>query len=491
MGSSGEARMLIDGKLVDAEGGRTFANVNPATELEIGQVADAGARDAQLAIQAARRAFDETNWSTDHAFRAKCLTQLHDALEREKESLRPLVVAEVGCPIMLTFAVQLDIPIDDMQWPIGLIGRYEWEQELGEHEFFGMNSRRILRKEPVGVVAAITPWNYPIQVNLAKCIPALAAGNTVILKPAPDTPWSATVIGRLVAEQTDIPPGVFNVVTALDPAEVGEVLTSDPRVDCVSFTGSTAVGRRIMANAAPTVKKVFLELGGKSAAIFLDDADFSGIGAAGAMTAMHGGQGCAMLTRYLIPASAYDESVEQLTAAFEAVPYGDPNDMANVMGPLVNARQRDRVLAHIETGKREGARLMAGGGRPAHLDKGYFVEPTLFVDVDPDSTIAQEEIFGPVLAVIRYEGDDQAVSIANNSVYGLSGGVQSASLERAMGIARKIRTGTLSVNGGMYFGPDAPFGGYKQSGVGREMGVLGFEEFLETKTIGLPASAGA
>ena len=483
--------MLIDGKLVDAEGGRTFANINPATELEIGQVADASAADALAAVEAAQRAFDESSWSTDPAFRARCLTQLHDALEREKETLRPLVVAEVGCPIMLTYAVQLDTPIDDMQWPIALIDRYEWEQDLGEHVFFGMNSRRVLRKEPVGVVAAITPWNYPIQVNLAKCIPALAAGNTVILKPAPDTPWAATIIGRLVAEQTDIPAGVFNVLTASDPAEVGEVLTSDPRVDCVSFTGSTAVGRRIMANSAPTVKKVFLELGGKSASIFLDDADFSGIGPAGASTCMHGGQGCAMLTRYLIPSSHYDESVEALKVAFEAVPYGDPMDMGNVMGPLVNARQRDRVLAHIERGKAEGARLLVGGGRPAHLDTGYFVEPTLFVDVDPDSTIAQEEIFGPVLAVIRYDGDDEAVRIANNSIYGLSGGVQSASESRAMDVARKIRTGTLSVNGGMYFGPDAPFGGYKQSGVGREMGVLGFEEFLETKTIGLPASTGA
>ncbi|MGH9015924.1 MAG: aldehyde dehydrogenase family protein [Acidimicrobiia bacterium] len=481
--------MLIDGKLTEAGTGETFENVDPATEEVIGQVADASPEDMERAIDAARRAFDETDWATNPDFRKRCLRQLRDALDRSREELRPQVVAEVGTPISLTYAIQQDSCIEDMQWEIDLIDRYEWETELPAHEFMGLKSGRRVVREPVGVVGAITPWNFPFMLNLSKITPALAAGNTMVLKPAPDTPWSATFIGRLAAEQTDIPPGVLNVVTAGDKAEVGEVLTGDPRVDMISFTGSTATGRRIMARGAETLKKVFLELGGKSANVILDDADFASVVPSGSMICMHGGQGCAMTTRMLLPRSHYDEAVEMLKAAFEAVPYGDPNDPGNIMGPLINARQRDRVLGYIEKGRAEGAELLVGGGRPAHLQRGYYVEPTLFVDVDPDSTIAQEEIFGPVLAVIRYEDDDDAVRIANNSAYGLSGAVTSGSLDRAMGLARRIRTGTVSVNGGLWFGPDSPFGGYKQSGNGREHGVAGFEEYLETKTIGVPASA--
>lgn len=484
-----ESRMLIDGKLVDAASGKTYDNVNPATEEVAGQVADGGAEDMERAIDAARRAFDDTGWASDPKFRQRCLQQLKDALEREKETLRPQIVTEVGAPIMLTYAVQQDSCIEDMQWEIDLIDRYEWEQDLPVHEFFGMRSARKVVREPIGVVAAITPWNFPFMLNLSKITPALAAGNTVILKPAPDTPWSATFIGKIAAEQTDIPPGVLNVVTSGDPATVGEMLTVDPRVDMVSFTGSTAVGKRIMANGADTLKKVFLELGGKSANIILDDADFEAVIPSGAMVCMHGGQGCAITTRMLLPRSRYDEAVELLKTAFEGVTYGDPNDPGNIMGPLINARQRERVLGYIEKGKAEGARLLVGGGRPEQFDKGYYVEPTLFVDVDPDATIAQEEIFGPVLSVLAYEDDDDAVRIANNSVYGLSGGVVGASLERAESIARRIRTGTVSVNGGMWFGPDSPFGGYGQSGIGREHGIQGFEEYLETKTLGLPAPA--
>jgi aldehyde dehydrogenase (NAD+) len=484
-----EPRMLIDGKLVEAASGATYANINPATEQVAGEVADGGAEDIDRAIEAARRAFDDTDWATNPAFRKRCLQQLKDALDKEKETLRPQLVAEVGTPIMLTYAVQQDTCIEDMQWEIDLIDRYEWEQELPVHEFMGMRSSRKVVREPVGVVGAITPWNFPFMLNLSKITPALAAGNTVVLKPAPDTPWSATFIGRVAAEQTDIPPGVLNVVTSGDPATAGEALTNDARVDMVSFTGSTATGRRIMANGAQTLKKVFLELGGKSANVILDDADFAATVPSGSMVCMHGGQGCAITTRMLLPKARYDEGVDMLRAAFEAIPYGDPTDPGNIMGPLVNARQRDRVLGYIEKGKAEGAELLVGGGRPQHLEKGYYVEPTLFVDVDPDSTIAQEEIFGPVLCVLKYDNDDDAVRIANNSMYGLSGAVTSASLERAEGVARRIRTGTVSVNGGMWFGPDSPFGGYRQSGNGREHGIEGFEEYLETKTIGLPARA--
>ena len=481
-----EHRMLIDGKLTEAES--TYDNVNPATEEVIGQVADATPADMERAIDGARRAFDESDWSTNRELRKRCLQQLHDALDREREALRPQIVAEVGTPIMLTYAVQQDSCIDDMLWDIGLLDRYEWEQDLPVHEFMGMRSARRVVREPIGVVGAVTPWNFPFMLNLSKIVPALAAGNAVVLKPAPDTPWSATFLGRLAAEQTDLPPGVLNVVPSADPAAVGELLSSDPRVDMVSFTGSTATGRRIMARGAETLKKVFLELGGKSANVVLDDADLASVVPSGSMICMHGGQGCAITTRMLLPRSHYDEAVAMLVTAFENVPYGDPTDAGNIMGPLVNARQRDRVLGYIEKGKAEGATLAVGGGRPAHLERGYFVEPTLFVDVDPDSTIAQEEIFGPVLAVIRYEDDDDAVRIANNSTYGLSGAVTSKSLDRTMGVARRIRTGTVSVNGGLWFGPDSPFGGYKQSGSGREHGVAGFEEYLETKTLGLPAA---
>ncbi|MBM3673900.1 MAG: aldehyde dehydrogenase family protein [Actinobacteria bacterium] len=480
--------MLIDGELVEAASGATYANVNPATEEEIGQVADAGVGDMERAVAAARRAFDETDWANDRELRKRCLRQLQEGLAKEREALRPQIVAEVGAPVTLTYAIQQDACIDDMEWDIECIDRIDWEHDLPEHEFFGMRSARRVLREPVGVVGAITPWNFPFMLNLSKIVPALAAGNTVILKPAPDTPWSATYIGRVAAEYTDIPAGVLNVVTAGDAAVVGEVLSGDERVDMISFTGSTATGKRIMARGAESLKRVFLELGGKSANIILDDADLEAQCRSGAMVCMHGGQGCAITTRMLLPRSRYDEGVELLKAAFEGWKYGDPNDPENLQGPLINARQRERVLGYIEKGKTEGARLVVGGGRPAHLDKGYYVEPTLFVDVDPDSTIAQEEIFGPVLAVIPYDTDDDAVRIANNSRYGLSGAVNGGDLDRAYAIAKRLRTGTVSVNNGQWFGPDSPFGGYKESGLGREHGMPGFEEYLETKTVGLPPS---
>lgn len=485
--SQGEGRMLIDGALLAAKTGAVFDNVNPATEEVIGQVADGGPDDMNAAIAAARRAFDETDWSTNHAFRQRCLEQLQQGLEKEKEHLRLQTVQEVGSPLQLTYAVQGDSVIKDMGWVTRLIGSYEWERDLPVHEFFGMKSRRMVRKEATGVVGCITPWNFPLQVNLAKVAPALAAGNTVILKPAPDTPWNATFIGKVVAEHTDIPPGVFNVVTASNPAEVGEILSCDPRVDMLSFTGSTAVGRHIMAQGAQTVKKVFLELGGKSANIILDDAAFESVLPFCSMTCIHGGQGCAITTRLLLPRSRYEEGMEILKTAFEGINYGDPMQPQNIQGPQINARQRDRILVYIEKGVQEGAKVVVGGGRPAHLEKGYYVEPTLFRDVDNRMTIAQEEIFGPVLVVIPFDDDDDAVRIANDSIYGLSGSISSASEERAMAVARRIRTGTIGVNGGMWFAPDSPFGGYRQSGVGREMGIEGFEEYLETKTIGLPA----
>jgi aldehyde dehydrogenase (NAD+) len=485
----GERRMLIDGKLVDACDDATFDNVNPATEEVLGPVADGTAADMEAAIAAARRAFDTTTWGRDHAFRRHCLLQLQTALEAEREELRAELVAEVGCPVLITYGPQLDAPLREaLTWPAEMIDRFAWSRDLGTKDAFGMGmaTRREVWKEPVGVVGVIVPWNFPVEIILNKLGPVLAMGNTCVLKPAPDTPWNATRIGRLIAERTDIPPGVVNVVTSSDHL-VGEVLTTSPQVDMVAFTGSTATGRRIMQAASASLKPVFLELGGKSVNLVLDDADFAAIIPGASSVCFHAGQGCAMPTRLLIPRSRYDEAIELAAAGFAGVSYGDPTDPANLMGPLVSERQRERVLGYIEAGKEQGARLICGGGRPEHLLTGWYVEPTLFVDVDNSMTIAQEEIFGPVLVMIAYEDDDDAVRIANDSPYGLSGMITAGDLERAKAVARRIRTGTLGLNGGIWYGADAPFGGYKQSGIGRQCGIEGLEIFTETKTVGWPA----
>jgi len=480
---TGEVRMLIDGELVEADSGKRFDNINPANEEVLGQVADASADDMRRAIAAARRAFDETDWSTNRALRKRCLEQLQEALEAEREELREELIAEVGAPRMVTYSVQLDTPLEDgLRYPAKMIEEFPWERDLPNGAAFGMNSQRQVWKEPMGVVGAIVPWNFPFEVTIGKIGQILATGNTTVLKPAPDTPWNATRLGRLVAEKTDIPPGVFNVVTSSDHL-VGEELTLSPLVDMISFTGSTATGKRIMEKGAATMKRVFLELGGKSAMIVLDDADFATAVPSGSMVCMHAGQGCAMQSRMLLPRSRYDEGVELITQAMSMVPYGDPSDPNMMMGPLISAKQRDRVLGYIAKGQEEGAKLVLGGGRPSQFPKGYWVEPTLFVDVDNSMTIAQEEIFGPVLAVIPYDDDDDAVRIANDSGYGLSGGVFSGNEARATAVARRIRTGSISVNGGMWYGADSPYGGYKASGVGRQNGLEGFEQYLETKAI--------
>ena len=487
-GADHEARMLVDGRLIEADSGRTFDNVNPATEEPIGQVADASDAEMHRAIDAARRAFDETDWSANRARRTDCLTQLQAALEREQEALREELILEVGCPRMTTHANQLDIPLDGaLRYPVKLIDEFAWRTDLPRVvDRRGTQNARQIWKEPVGVVGAIVPWNFPVEVTLNKLGQALATGNTVVLKPAPDTPWNATRLGRLVAEQTEFPPGVLNVVTSSDHL-VGEELTLSPKVDLISFTGSTAVGKRIMEKGAATLKRVFLELGGKSATIVLDDADFTTSVPSGIQVCFHGGQGCAIQTRMLLPRSRYEEGVDILRATLSAVAYGDPQRPDVLMGPLISAKQRDRVLGYVEKGVREGATLALGGGRPAHLPKGWYVEPTLFTDVDNAMTIAQEEIFGPVLVAIPFDDDDDAVRIANDSVYGLSGGVFSGSLERSLRVAERVRTGTLAVNGGMPIGQaDIPFGGFKQSGIGRQNGLAGFDQYLEMKSVAWP-----
>ncbi|MDN3357569.1 aldehyde dehydrogenase [Actinomadura sp. DC4] len=482
-----DERMLIDGRLVPALDGGTFENRDPATEEVIGVAPDGGAADMDAAIRAARRAFDETAWAASPAFRVRCLRQLQEALVEHAERLRPVVVAETGTPVTLTHGAQLDLPVEGLGWVADLAERYPWTTDLGIAAPYGIRSRRHLRREPVGVVGAITPWNFPMQINLAKVGPALAAGNTVVLKPAPDTPWTATMLGRLAAEETDLPAGVLNVVTSSGPA-AGRQLTEDERVDMISFTGSTAVGREVMRAGAGNLKKVFLELGGKSALLALDDADMRAVaGNAAFQITTHAGQGCAILTRLVLPRERYDEGLGLLVETLRGWPYGDPSDPATLMGPLISERQRRRVLDHVERAVAGGARVALGGGVPAHLPKGHYVEPTVLADVDPDSPAAQEEIFGPVIVVIPHDGDDDAVRIANNSRYGLSGMVISASGERARAVADRVRTGTISVNGGLFYSPDVPFGGYRQSGVGRESGVAGFEEYLEIKAVATAA----
>ena len=479
-------QLLIDGELVDAEGGRTYETLNPATGEVLGTAADATQGDTDRAIAAARRAFDETDWATNPAFRATCLRQLHTKLIEHQEELRALIVAEVGAPLMLTSGPQLESPIGMVPFYADLAENYQYSTDLGVAESMGQKSQRWVEKEPIGVVAAIIPYNYPIQITIAKVAPALAAGCTVVVKSPPQTPWVSATLGAIIAE-TDIPAGVVNLLTSSDGA-VGEQLVTDPRVDMVSFTGSTATGRKIMAAASDTVKKVFLELGGKSAFIVLDDADMAVVAMfASFMICSHAGQGCAITSRLLVPESKYAEVVEGVKGMIETIAVGDPSDPMNYMGPLISAEQLAKVDSMVQEALKAGAKAVAGGNK-IEGSGGYFFEPTVLADVTNDMAIAQDEVFGPVLCVIPYRDEDDAVAIANDSIFGLSGAVFGADNDRATAIARRIRSGTISINGGLYYGADAPFGGFKQSGIGREMGVAGMEEYLEGKTLALPAT---
>ena len=484
--SDRESRLLIDGKLV-AGGGGTFPTVNPATEEVLGVAADADAADMDSAIGAARKAFDETDWSTNIALRVRSIRQLQQAMRDHTEELRELAISEVGSPRMLTSMAQLEGPIEDLSFCADTAENYQWSTDLGIAAPMGVKTHRTIAREAVGVVGAITPWNFPNQINLAKLGPALAAGNTVVLKPAPDTPWSAAVLGQLILEHTDIPAGVINIITSSDHA-VGALLSKDPRIDMVSFTGSTRTGRAVMADGAVTLKKVFLELGGKSAFLVLDDAYLAGACSMSAFTAsMHAGQGCAITTRLVVPRARYDEAVEAAAGTMAGLTPGDPNDAGTVCGPVISALQRDRIQSYLDSATSEGGSFACGGGRPADRDTGFFIEPTVIAGLDNSAKVAREEVFGPVLTVIAHDGDDDAVRIANDSPYGLSGTVFSPDEERAAGVAARMRVGTVNVNGGVWYSADMPFGGYKQSGIGREMGLAGFEEYLETKAIATAA----
>jgi len=482
---AGDERMLIDGELLTTASGATFDVEHPANEEVVGRATDGTVEDMARAVGAARRAFDETDWSRDLDFRYHCLTQLHEALERNKERLRRILITEVGCPVSVTGS-QIESPIDEVKHWAEHGRNFDYLVDNGVHDTPLGPARRKVHYEPVGVVGAITPWNVPFYLNIAETVPALMAGNTVVLKPAQLTPWSGTEYARIVAEETDIPAGVFNVVVS-NANEVGAALSADPRVDMITFTGSTATGRAILAAGAPTVKKTLLELGGKSAHIVLDDADFnSALSMAAMMACVMSGQSCILPSRILLPRSRYDEGIEILKNMMENFPVGDPWTPGVMQGPQISETQRQKVLGLIKSGIDSGARLVTGGGIPENLPKGYYTQATLLVDVDPDSQVAQEEIFGPVLTVTPYDTEDEAVAIANNTIYGLSGEVSSADVERAFRVACRMRTGNVTINGKSHFGIGSPFGGTKQSGLGYRNGEEGYKEYLEAKTIGMP-----
>lgn len=483
---TGESRLLVGGELTGSSDGGSFAVVDPSSGTEVGVAADGTLADMDRAIASARQAFDGTRWATDAAFRARCLRQLQDAMSDERETLRRDLVAEIGCAVRMTYGDQLDRPIEKLGFYSDLAESYEYGTRLDDGDSAAGNW---LYREPVGVVGAITPWNIPIELDLAKVGAALAAGCTVVLKPSPLSPWSGTHLGRLACERTDMPAGVFNVVSSSSDA-VAAMLTSDPRVDAVAFTGSTATGKRVMAAAAGSVKRVMLELGGKSASIVLDDADLEAIvPLAAAFVCFNAGQSCILPSRLLVPRRHLERCVDLAAEGLRAVPVGDPTDTETFMGPLISAYQLARVERFVEEARRAGARLVTGGGR-VQGRAGFYVEPTLFADVDPASPLAQQEVFGPVLSLIAYDDDDSAVEIANGTVYGLAGYVWGADTERATAIARRLRVGMVGVNGGSFIGAKLPFGGRGQSGIGREWGVAGFEEFLELQSVGV-GSVGA
>ncbi|NTY63132.1 aldehyde dehydrogenase family protein [Mycolicibacterium sphagni] len=485
---AGDERMLIDGELQLTGSGATFDVIHPASEQVAGQATDGTVDDMARAVGAARRAFDETDWSRDLEFRYHCMIQLHEALERNKEHLRRVLITEVGCPVSVSGS-QIESPIDEVKHWAEHGKNFQYLADNGVHETPLGPARRKIHYEPVGVVGAITPWNVPFYLNIAETVPALMAGNTVVLKPAQLTPWSGSEYGRIVAEETDIPAGVFNVVVS-NANEVGAALSADPRVDMITFTGSTATGRAILAAGASTVKKTLLELGGKSAHIVLDDADFnSALPMAAMMACVMSGQSCIMPSRILLPRSRYDEGIEILKNMMAGFPVGDPWTPGNMQGPQISKGQRDKVLGLIKSGIDSGARLITGGGVPENLPVGYYTQPTLLADVDPNSQIAQEEIFGPVLTVTPYDTDDEAIAIANNSIYGLSGEVSGGDLDRAFAVATCMRTGNVTINGKSHFGIGSPFGGTKQSGLGYRNGEEGYKEYLGAKTIGMPDTA--
>jgi acyl-CoA reductase-like NAD-dependent aldehyde dehydrogenase len=467
-------QFYVGGQWVDPETDGVIDVVDASTEEVFARVPEGTAADVDRAVAAARAAF--TPWSeTPRAERVAFCSAIALKLQERQEELAALIAQEMGSPITFAMMVQTGLPIMSFNAVAHLIEELPWEQQIG-------NS--LVVREPIGVVGAITPWNYPLHQVCAKVAPAMAAGCTVVVKPSEVTPLSAFVLAEIF-DEVGVPAGVLNVVTGYGPT-VGEAIAGHPDVDMVSFTGSTRAGRRVSEVAAQTVKKVALELGGKSPNVILDDADLERAVVDGMKKCfINSGQTCSALTRMLVPREAMPV-VEQIAAAVVAqTPLGTPFDEGAALGPLVSGTQRDRVRSYIEKGVAEGAKLVAGGAEPPEgLEKGYFVRPTVFSEVTPEMTIAQEEIFGPVLVIMPYDDEEDAVAKANDTVYGLAGGVWSGDEERAKRVARRLRTGQVEINGGV-FNPLAPFGGYKQSGHGRELGPYGIEEFLTLKSLQL------
>jgi aldehyde dehydrogenase (NAD+) len=466
--------LFIDGAWVPSSGKGTMTVVDSTTEEPMGTIPEGTVEDVDRAVAAARRAFPA--WAeTPVAERAALMTKVSEALSARTDELATLISREVGMPYVLSQLVQVGLPAFTFGSVAQVAADFTWEQTIG-------NS--LVVREPVGVVGCITPWNYPLHQIAAKVGPALAAGCTVVLKPSEVAPLNAFVLAEVIAE-VGVPAGVFNLVTGIGPV-VGEALAAHPGVDMVSFTGSTRAGRRVTEVAAATVKRVALELGGKSANVILDDADLTtavpdGVG----KCYLNSGQTCSALTRMLVPRAKLAEVEDLAVAAAESFTPGNPFDASTRLGPLVSAAQRDRVRNYIDKGIGEGATLLTGGVEPPDgLSAGFFVRPTVFSNVTAEMTIAREEIFGPVLCIMPYDSEEEAVEIANDTDYGLAGGVWSADKDRAVAVARRLRTGQVEVNGGA-FNPLAPFGGYKQSGNGREYGPFGFEEFLEVKSLQL------
>ena len=463
----------VGGAWIPPTGAETLSIVNPTTEEQLATVPAGTPADVDRAVAAARAAFP--GWAaTPVAERAALLAALSEELLARKPALAALIAREVGSPLKFATGTQAGLPPVVLGSFAALLGEFPFEETIGTS---------LVVREPVGVVAAITPWNYPLHQVVAKVGAALAAGCTVVLKPTEVAPLSAYVLAA-AAEKVGLPAGVLNVVPGTGPV-VGEALAAHPDVDMVSFTGSVRGGRRVWELAAGTVKKVALELGGKSANVILDDADLAVAVKVGiANCFLNGGQTCTAWTRMLVPAALHDEAVELAVAATAKYAVGDPLAEGTKLGPMVSAAQRDRVRDYIRTGMTEATLAIGGPDAPEGLDRGWFVRPTVFAGVRPDAVIAQEEIFGPVLSVVPYGSEDEAVEIANGTPYGLSGAVFSADQGRAVAVARRLRTGQVTVNGGA-FNPLAPFGGYKQSGNGRELGRYGLEEFLEVKSLQL------
>jgi acyl-CoA reductase-like NAD-dependent aldehyde dehydrogenase len=467
-------KIFIGGEWVEPSGADPIEIVNPTTEETLGTIPGCSPVDADRAVDTARDAFD--SWAqTPREERARYIAAIAEGLNERGDEIAATITQELGMPLKLSRIIQVGLPASQFASMPKLMEEVAWEEEIG--------NSRVLR-EPVGVLGAITPWNYPLNQIAAKVAPALAAGCTVVLKPSEVTPLNAFLLAEVV-EAAGLPAGVFNLVTGTGPV-VGEAIAAHPGVDMVSFTGSTRAGRRVSELASATVKPVAMELGGKSPNVILDDADLERAVPDGvAKCFLNSGQTCSALTRMLVPRQRLAEAEGLARSAAETFTPGDPFESSTRLGPLVSDVQRERVRDYVEKGVAEGARLITGGAEPPEgLEHGFFVRPTVFSEVEAEMTIGQEEIFGPVLVIQPYEGEDDAVRIANSTKYGLAGGVWSADTDRAIAVARRIRTGQIEINGGA-FNPLAPFGGYGQSGHGRENGRYGIEELLQVKSLQL------